>query len=386
MKTTSSNTPATRGSSRPVNLSKDALMKPAPSQTDLRALFDTDYFRDKLKEVLPKHLTPDRMAKVAFASIARTPKLLDCSQMSLIEAVLQLGELGLEPAAGLGLAYLLPYGKQCKVIIGYKGYIELMRRSGSLSQIEARVVHDHDKFTLRLGLDMKLVHQPCLEGDPGRIKLVYCIARLKDGGVHVEVMTRAEVDGIRERSMSKSSGPWVTDYEQMARKTVIRRAANYLPLSPEIGRAIDIDDRNEERELNAPPSRSRNAVVVDMPFSAANTTASEPEPEPQPEQHDAETGEVYEPDEDEGVAAQVQESLREADDRQRAERAKPEPRTPEYTAWVLEKIDAALQAGDMDALKRTSKLQGNNVMQADGQRVANAYLDARKALLAVQAP
>lgn len=196
----------------------------------------------KMAAVLPKHLTADRMIKVALNSIAKVPDLQKCTAASLMQCIITCAELGLEPGGALGHAYLVPFAGTCTLIIGYRGFIELARRSGQLAQIEARVVYENDDFEMEFGLNMKLRHVPIMDGEPGAARFVYCIARLKDGSTHVEVMTRKEVEAIRNRSRSGSKGPWVSDWGEMAKKTAVRRAAKYLPLSAELARAVEHDD------------------------------------------------------------------------------------------------------------------------------------------------
>lgn len=205
----------------------------------------------EMRQVLPKHLTLERLIKVALYCVEKVPKLQQCTISSLISCVKQCAELGLEPGGALGLAYLVPFEDRktnatiCTLIIGYRGFIELARRSGKMLQIEAHVVHANDDFAVEFGLEPKLRHIPKLgAGGEGAPLAVYCIARLADGAKHVEVMTWSAVQGIKARSRSRDNGPWMTDEEEMARKTVVRRAAKYLPLSPELadGLRADSDD------------------------------------------------------------------------------------------------------------------------------------------------
>lgn len=201
-----------------------------------------------LARVLPRHLTPERVIKVAAIAWNKTPKLRECDMESIFMAVMQAAELGLEPGGALGHAYLVPYGSTCQLIPGYRGLIELARRSGEIESIEAHIVYERDKFTLRFGLDPKLEHEPFLDGDPGKVRFTYAVAKLKGGAYQFEVMTLAQVERIRERSRAGKNGPWVTDFEEMARKTVIRRLCKYLPLSAEksetLAKALEIDDQD----------------------------------------------------------------------------------------------------------------------------------------------
>ncbi len=219
----------------------DAIAKKHVGHT-IKALLEQN--AGELQKVLPKHLTLERLLKVALYCIDKTPKLQECSPQSLVACIKQCAELGLEPGGALGLAYLVPYGNVCTLIIGYRGLIELARRSGKLAQIEAHVIHANDEFKVEFGLEPVLRHIPKLDGAEGAPKAVYCVARMTDGSKHVEVMTWDSVMKIKGRSKSGGSGPWTTDEEEMARKTVVRRAAKYLPLSPELADAFMADDND----------------------------------------------------------------------------------------------------------------------------------------------
>lgn len=197
----------------------------------------------EISKVVPKHVTPDRLLKVLVSAIAKTPALGECTPASLVNSFKVAAELGLEPGGALGHLYLVPYGQVCTPIIGYRGLIELMRRSGELASIRAVAVHAKDEFTFEEGIEQRITHRPCLDDEPGPLTFAYCVAKLKDGSIQLEVMSRSQIDAIRNRSKASKSGPWVTDYDEMAKKTVVRRAAKYLPLSSErFARAVEVDD------------------------------------------------------------------------------------------------------------------------------------------------
>lgn len=200
--------------------------------------------KDALAVLIPKHLSADRLMKVALNSIHKTPLLQECTPSSLLGCVITAAELGLEPGGALGHAYLVPFKEQCTLIIGYRGFVDLMRRSGQLSTIRAVVVRERDEFTIKEGLEQVIEHRPFLRGDPGPLRFVYAVAKLKDGSYQADFMTRAQVEAVKARSHSSNNGPWVTDYEEMAKKTVIRRIAKLLPLSPETRDAVEKDDED----------------------------------------------------------------------------------------------------------------------------------------------
>ena len=197
--------------------------------------------KTSIASALPKHLSAERIARVALSELRTNPVLLGCEPASLVNAIVKASQLGLEVGGALGHAYLVPYKTEATLIVGYRGLIALARRSGEIQSLTARVVHERDTFELEYGLNEKLRHIPSTEADPGEMTHAYAVARLKDGGVQYEVMTMAEIESIRKRSRAGQSGPWVSDYEEMARKTVVRRLAKYLPISIEMADALTAD-------------------------------------------------------------------------------------------------------------------------------------------------
>jgi len=193
----------------------------------------------EIEKALPKHMDADRMARIALTTIRTNPKLLECSVPSLLGAVMQAAQLGLEPGL-IGHCYLVPFknGKtgqtDVQFIIGYKGMIDLARRSGQIENIYAHAVYSNDEFDYELGLEPKLKHKPYMEGDRGEFIGAYAVAHFKDGGYQFEFMPKSEIDKRRKRSKAANNGPWVTDFEEMAKKTVIRHMWKYLPISVEI--------------------------------------------------------------------------------------------------------------------------------------------------------
>ncbi len=223
---------------------------------------------------LPKHLSVDRMTRVAMTSIQKTPKLLECTPQSLIAAIIQCAQLGLEPDGVTGESYLVPYKTTCQLIPGYKGLIKLARQSGQLSTISARAVYEHDKFDYAYGLNEKLEHTPTQSDDPGKLAYVYAVAKLKDGGTQFEVMAVREINAIRSRSRAADSGPWVTDFVEMAKKTVLRRLCKMLPASVELSRAVALDERVDaglDQELGD---------IFDGEFSEVAQELEQPPPAP----------------------------------------------------------------------------------------------------------
>jgi len=182
--------------------------------------------------------------RVALTTLRENKKLLACSRPSLLGSMMHAAQLGLDVGGALGLAYLIPYGREAKLVIGYKGLVELAYRSGRVENIEARVVNSKDDFALALGTSPSITHIPNLK-QKGELVGVYAVAHMKGGGLHFEHMTKQQIDAIRNRSKAKSDGPWVTDYEEMAKKTVVRRLVKLLPLSVEVSKAVALDEAAE---------------------------------------------------------------------------------------------------------------------------------------------
>lgn len=216
----------------------------------------------EIEKALPSHMNADRMARIALTTIRTTPKLLECNVSSLLGAVMQAAQLGLEPGL-IGHCYIIPYGREAQFIIGYKGMIDLARRSGNIESIYAHCVYEADEFDYELGLHPKLHHKPAT-GRRGEMKYVYAVAHFKDGGYQFEVMDREEIEKRRSRSKAAKNGPWVTDYEEMAKKTVIRHMWKYLPISIEIQQQAAQDEVVRKDISSEPVSVYSEAIDVNI--------------------------------------------------------------------------------------------------------------------------
>lgn len=238
---------------------------------------------------MPKHLTADRFLRVALTAFTRTPKLLLCTKESLTECLMDCSALGLEPDGRR--AHLIPYKNKCTLIIDYKGLVELARRSGEIADIHADVVREADHFSYSFGTNANLTHQPALT-DRGEVTAAYSFVKLKDGSTSYEVMNKEEIDKIRKRSQASGSGPWVTDYPEMAKKTVFRRHSKWLPVSAEFRDSVD-------KDYDVPIDIMRHADVgkpdVEQPKSLSDKPDTppedaKPEPEKKPEIKKKKTG------------------------------------------------------------------------------------------------
>lgn len=247
-------------------------------------------YRPQLQKALPSHVKIDRLARVALSTINQNPDLRKCSAQSLLVAVMRSAQLGLEPNL-LGHAYFVPFwnsktqSHDVQFIIGYRGLLDLARRSGNIQSINAHEVYANDLFELEYGLEEKLRHIPWhLRDDleyvePGEFRGAYMVAKFKpdehgnDGGYHLHYMSKAEIDAHRERSKAAQSGPWVSDYVEMAKKTVIRSAWKWLPISIEIADQVARDDESVKSELT--PDSDLETIIIEVPREETAATTED---------------------------------------------------------------------------------------------------------------
>lgn len=241
---------------------------------DIKSLIDSGYMRKEISKLLPRTITPVRFCRVILNALIRQPKLMKCTQESFAKAMLDLASIGLEPDGRQ--AHLIPFDKykfnpstrkrefvctECQVVPDYKGLVMLMRDSDLIADIHADVVFKGDEFDYAYGTSPYLTHKPVAERD-GIPVCAYSVVKFKDGSCSFEVMTFAEIEGIRKRSKTydkktgKNSGPWDSDYNEMAKKTVIKRHSKVLPLGKRAIEAIErdfdsvIESGNEDPRLD----------------------------------------------------------------------------------------------------------------------------------------
>lgn len=242
--------------SGPVTSKSGEIQKREPSKADsLATMLRT--MLPEIKRALPRHVDPDRMLRIAVTALRQTPDLALCTPASFVGCVMQCAQLGLEPNTPLGLAYLIPRKskkleasqRECSLIIGYQGQIDLSRRSGSVGPIYAYVVREGDAFDYGLGTDPYIKHRP--SEDPAReekpITHAYAVAKGRESRdeCQFEVLTRAQIEARRKRSAAADEGPWITDLEAMCKKTAARSLWKWLPKSAEMARAEAIEDATD---------------------------------------------------------------------------------------------------------------------------------------------
>jgi len=288
----------------------------------LRNLVTGEFFTNELARIVPRHVTPERLARVVLAEATRTTMLYSCmaterGRQSLIACIMLAGELGLEPASPLGHFYMIPRNikgtLQCTHLIGYKGLCELARRSGLVKRINADIVYQ-DEIEMDLfscAVEPPEIHHkwsPLVDRDPDNIVCAYAVAELTDGNIVQVVLTLQDIEHRRSRSAARRSGPWQTDYAAMARKSALRAllGGGLVPLSAEMSRALQADDEEvstpaqtviditAESEDIAPDTgtgKLRAALGISTAQGDADEAPAElvveaevvPEPEPEPE-------------------------------------------------------------------------------------------------------
>jgi len=237
----------------------------------------------QIERALPRHMDTDRFTRIALTTIRTNPALLECTPASLLAAVMQSAQLGLEPGL-IGHCYLVPFSRKIKeynkpdrwvkdvqFILGYRGMIELSRRSEKIKSLIVREVYENDIFVLEYGIDEdRFKHVPWnmrtdkKHADPGELKCLYLIVRYKDGGADLlPPVSKFVIDQHRARSKSPDSGPWVTDYLEMAQKTVVRMYWKWLPISIDLARQIETADETVKDRIE--PDMS-DVPTIDVPF------------------------------------------------------------------------------------------------------------------------
>jgi len=257
----------------------NAAQRPAGTvAAQVRDILSSPTMLAQLRMALPRHLNPERMIRVAVTAIQKTPKLMECSQQSLIACIVEASQLGLEPDGVIGHAYLVPYKNkntgrmEAQLMAGYKGLIELARRSGKVGAINAEIVYEGDEFRVVKGLNPDLIHVPNWQ-DPGEMIAAYATAKLKDGDVQFCVMPRHEIDKHRARSKAKDYGPWVTDYEWMAKKTAIRQLCKLLPCSIEMQTVLSKEELREAGVMQGDEFIDTTAHAAGKPKSLDEITS-----------------------------------------------------------------------------------------------------------------
>ncbi|MBI4852579.1 MAG: recombinase RecT [Acidobacteria bacterium] len=226
-------------------------------------------FREKLVQALPKNRNVDQEISSVIATVASSPSLQRCTPESIALAAYDAATLGL-PVNKLGLAWLVPFGNEAKLQIGYRGYIQLVIESGYVLDVNAECVYENDRFKYTLGSNPNIEHEPAIKGQRGNFIAVYAIARLLNGISKHVVMSKEQVDHIRSKSRSASNGPWMTDYDEMSKKTVIKRLCKLLPYNLPGLQKVELASELETHYQETFAKRSNKNTTID--FLSNDTT------------------------------------------------------------------------------------------------------------------
>lgn len=249
-------------------VSKKEAASPTAQKATLQGLIKQ--MEGEIAKALPSVITPERFTRMVLSAVSTTPKLAACTQQSFLGAMMTAAQLGVEPNTPLGQAYLIPFNNnrkgcvECQFQLGYKGLIDLAYRSQQISTIQAHTVYENDTFEYELGLDPKLRHVPAMS-NRGKAIYFYAMFKTKDGGNGFAVMSRDDVER-HARSYSKSfgNGPWQSNFEEMAQKTVLKKCLKYAPLKSDFAREIAADStvRNFDKD-NCTAFEDANLIHAD---------------------------------------------------------------------------------------------------------------------------
>lgn len=221
----------------------------------------------EIAKALPSVMTPERFTRIVLSTLSSNPKLAQCTPNSFLASMMTAAQLGVEPNTPLGQAYLIPYRNhgtmECQFQIGYKGLIDLAYRSGEVTLVQAHEVCENDDFTYSFGLNPDLHHIPAT-GERGEVTYYYAIWKGKNGGFGFEVMSREDVEKHGKRfSKSYNNSPWQTNFDEMAKKTVLKKALKYAPMKTDFVTAV-VSDETIKHDIS-PEMWSVESVQVDEP-------------------------------------------------------------------------------------------------------------------------
>ena len=234
----------------------------------------------EIKKALPSVITPERFTRMTLSAISTNPKLGSCTPASFLGAMMSAAQLGLEPNTPLGQAYILPYQNkgvlEAQFQLGYKGLIDLAYRSGEVEVIQSHIVYENDEFECNYGLEPTLKHTPAAS-DRGEPIKVYAMFKTKSGGFGFEVMSMDDVK-IHAAKYSKaytaSFSPWKTNFEEMAKKTVLKRVLKYAPLKSDFVRAV-VQDESIKNEISEDMYEVKNDNYYEAEFTEIDESTGE---------------------------------------------------------------------------------------------------------------
>lgn len=196
--------------------------------------------RPELQRALPRGMDADRLARIALTLVRQDPKLAQCKPESFAGSLLTAAALGLEPGVN-GEAYLVPYGRECTLIVGYQGFAKLFWQHPIAKHLDCQAVYERDEFDYAYGLDPFLTHKPA-RGDRGQVVYYYAVATLTTGASAFVVLTPDEVKALRSGKVGPS-GTIADPMRWMERKTALRQLVKMLPRSTQLNQALEADER-----------------------------------------------------------------------------------------------------------------------------------------------
>lgn len=199
-----------------------------------------DKFKPQMALALPKHLTADRMARLAVTAFSSTPKLQECEPKTIVASIMTAATLGLEIGVD-GQGFLVPYGRTCQFVPGWKGLVDLVSRSGRAT-VWTGAVFEGDEFDYALGDSPFIRHRPGEENDPDKITHVYAVGRVNGSEYPViEVWTIRKVWKHRDKYNKVGAKHYsFRDPEMYARKVPLLQVLKYMPKSIELQNAMAI--------------------------------------------------------------------------------------------------------------------------------------------------
>ena len=248
-----------------------AIEKAQGKGRDLKSFLESPAVRAKLAEVASKVMKAEDLIRMALMAVSRNPDIAKCSQASIVRSLLDAAELGIQPGGAMGRGYLIPRKNkhngqlECCFDPGWRGLIDVARRSGQIARIESHVVYEKDKFRVVYGVESKIEHEPVLSGARGKIVAAYAVAFFKDDTYQAEVLLEEDINKIRASSASKN-GPWAQWYDEMARKSAVRRLAKYLPFDPLLEKALE---KATEVDIEADGEAVLDEPVISQPKAQA---------------------------------------------------------------------------------------------------------------------
>lgn len=238
----------------------------------------------EIKKALPSVITPERFTRMVFTALSSNPTLQECTPQSFLGSMMQAAQLGLEPNTPIGQAYLIPYKNhgrlECQFQLGYKGLIDLAYRSGEIKDIQAHEVYENDTFEYEFGLEPKLKHIPATS-NRGEVIMYYAVFHMVNGGYGFEVMSKDDIVKHAQKtsqSYGTSFSPWNKYFDEMAKKTVVKKCLKYAPIKTDFVRALSSDET------------IKSTIAENMTDEPDETMTIDAEPIPQ--NVDPETGEI----------------------------------------------------------------------------------------------